>query len=89
MGLSADSKRSAGTAWTGDYSTYARQDPVAFLSLLGSMPVEVIVLLLTLHLPPWNSAATAVTYAGAKGNPYAGWGDSTAEEELGECCRQL
>ena len=27
--------------WAGDYSTYARQDPVGFVTLLGNMPVEV------------------------------------------------
>ena len=73
----------AGTAWKGDYSTYARQDPVAFLSLLGSMPVEVMYLL-TPHLPSWTSAATVLTCAGAEGNTFAGWGNPAAEEELGE-----
>lgn len=79
---------SAGTALTGDYSTYARQNPVAFVSLLGSMPVEVQYIRAVPH-PACKTRHHILNHAGAKGASSARWGNSTAEEQLGEGGRRV
>ena len=43
----------------------------------------------TSYLPVCNSAATVLTYAGAKGNSYASRGNPPAEEEPGESVYQV